>query len=118
MARRNDPYAALGALVGRQLAARQAQGIGATAGAQAASQTAPAGSLGGQVGQRAAFMQALGTDIPGYDIGDQARAYAAAGAPNISAEFAQRVANGDPEVLGFIDLLKQRQGRPFSPSWY
>lgn len=113
--RRNDIYAQLGQLVGSQLAAQGAQGIGAQAGQQLAGNTggavAPAAQLGGRVGNQAMFQQALGSvDTPGFDAHDQAAAYAAAGAPNISAEFAQKVANGDPETMAFVELLKRGGG--------
>lgn len=61
--------------------------------------------------QRVAFSKALATDIPGYDVGDQARAYAAAGAPPIDPEFAKKVAEQDPTTMAFLALVEENARR-------
>jgi hypothetical protein len=118
----------LGTLLGLGQLGAGGPGLGANAGAAIG-----AGGLGARAGaraplssrarQRKAFLDMLALpDNPGYDAGDQARAYAAAGAPKINMGFAQGVANADPATTGFVnqhnlaDYLRLSGASPDDPT--
>lgn len=94
-------------ILAQAAAGRSGRGIGATVPGAGAGDVA---ALGAPARNAIQFGQALGSrNTPGFDAHDQAAAYAAAGAPEISAEFAQAVANGDPDTMAFVELLKRQQ---------
>lgn len=114
-ARRQAAAGRLGGRAGRMAAPAGSTGGAAAPGAAAGLAGIAAGAgVGGQAAggagggmSRQEFGRLLQMDIPGFDAGDQARAYAAAGAPKIDPRFAQLVANGDPATLAFIEAIKR-----------